>query len=134
MIIKWRDSYATGVEVMDAEHKQLIDIINDLYLMQRDKTASKEKLKEVYDSLVSYTEDHFKHEERLLKEKEYDGLEEQYQSHAEFITKLKDMENDLTSGNEETIPVVYKFLREWWLGHIVDLDKNYGPHLSNEEE
>ncbi len=36
-LIKWRDSYATGIPEMDDEHREIIDIINTLYEMIRDK-------------------------------------------------------------------------------------------------
>ncbi len=127
-IIKWRESYETGVEVMDNEHRELIEIINLLYQMQRDKKAY-EELKKIYARLLEYTQNHFQHEEKLMMDAEYPGLVEQQENHAEFITKLKEMEEDLLAAKESAAPVVYKFLREWWLDHIVGMDKEYGPHL-----
>jgi len=128
-IIKWRDSYATGVEEMDAEHHELIDIINQLYEMMREKRPRAE-LKSIYDRLHSYTENHFRHEEQMMIESEYDGLAEQQKFHKQFIIELDKMEADLLSADEAVVPVVYKFLREWWLNHIVEVDKRYGPTLS----
>lgn len=128
MIIKWRESYETGVEVMDNEHRELIEIINLLYQMQRDK-KSYDELQDIYQRLLDYTQNHFQHEEKLMAESEYSGLEKQRQDHEEFVAKLKDMKEDLLSAKETAAPVVYKFLREWWLEHIVGMDKEYGPHL-----
>ena len=128
-VIKWRDSYATGVAEMDAEHRELIDIINQLYEMLREK-KSHDELKNIYDRLHSYTEKHFQHEEQMLEEAEYDGLAGQQNAHKQFIVELDKMEADLLSGNESVVPVVYKFLRDWWLQHIVEIDKLYGPTLS----
>jgi len=129
-VIKWRESYETGVEEMDNEHKTLIDIINQLYQMQREK-KSYEELKGIYNRLLQYTENHFQHEEKLLEESGYAQYKEQCQSHVDFIEKLKDLKEDLLSAKESSAPVVYKFLREWWLNHIVGMDKEYGPHLLN---
>lgn len=127
-IIKWRESYETGVEEMDNEHRELIDIINLLYQMQREK-KSYEELKGIYQRLLDYTQNHFQHEEKLMADSQYPGLQEQQQTHEKFVLRLKDMEEDLVSAKESAAPVVYKFLREWWLDHIVGMDKNYGPHL-----
>ncbi len=124
-VIKWRDSYTIGVEEMDEEHKKLIEIINRLFQMIRDK-KSYEELNEIYESLVAYTEQHFQHEEKLLDEAEYPRLEEQRTLHAEFVKKLEEMKNNLTSADESIAPVVYKFLRDWWVQHIVGEDKLYG--------
>lgn len=131
-IIKWRESYETGVAEMDAEHKELIDIINQLYQMQREK-KSYEELQDVFNRLVRYTENHFSHEERLMEQTKYGEVEQQKAAHQKFIEELKEMEPDLVSGREDAAPVVNKFLREWWLNHIVGMDKEYGPHLQNNQ-
>ncbi len=127
-IIKWRDSYETGIEAMDNEHKKIIVIINQLYQMQRDK-KSFDELKVIYQSLVEYTEQHFQHEEQLLDEAGYPELGQQRASHVVFVQKLSEMEKDLLAAKESAVPVVYKYLRQWWLDHIVGEDKLYGPFL-----
>ena len=127
-VIKWRESYETGIAEMDNEHRELIEIINQLYQMQREKKAYDE-LKNIYNRLLEYTRNHFLNEEKLMEDSNYPGLQQQKNSHAEFVAKLQEMENDLVSANESVAPVVYRFLREWWLDHIVGMDKDYGPHL-----
>ena len=128
-IIKWRDTYATGVAEMDAEHHEIIDIINQLYDMLREKKSYTE-LKNIYDRLYSYAENHFRHEEQLMEAAGFEGLDDQLQAHVYFVDELAKMEANLLSADESVAPVVYKFLREWWLKHIVELDKRYGSILS----
>lgn len=128
-IIKWRDSYSTGVEEMDKEHHEIIDIINQLYEMLR-KKRERAELKTIYDRLHRYTEKHFQHEEQMMEESGHEGLAEQQQAHKQFVSELDRMEADLLSADESVVPVVYKFLREWLLKHIVEVDKRYGPNLS----
>ena len=57
-LIKWRDSYATGIKEMDDEHREIIDIINTLYEMIRDK-KNYDELKNVYERLYNYSLNHF---------------------------------------------------------------------------
>jgi hemerythrin len=87
-IIKWRDSYATGVEEMDTEHRELIDIINQLYEMLREKREPAE-LKIIYDRLHRYTENHFQHEEQMMEESGHDGLAEQQKAHKQFVSRAR---------------------------------------------
>ena len=131
-IIKWRDSYETGVAEMDNEHREIIEIINQLYEMLREKKSYSE-LENIYNRLLDYTKNHFAHEENLMEEAKYPGLERQRKAHAMFIAELEKMEKDLLSAEESVAPVVYKFLREWLLKHIVEVDKEYGPSLSTDE-
>ncbi len=100
--------------------------------MQRDK-KSYEELKVIYQSLVGYTEQHFQHEEKLLDESGYPELGQQWASHVEFVEKLTEMEKDLMAAKESAVPVVYKYLQQWWLDHIMGEDKLYGPFLQKED-
>ena len=36
-IIKWRDSYNTGIEAVDLEHRKLVELIEVIYTNVRDK-------------------------------------------------------------------------------------------------
>ena len=132
-VIKWRESYETGVEEMDREHQALVAIINQLFEMQRDKKAFSE-LRDVYQKLIEYTEKHFQHEEQLLEKSGYPELENQKRFHRHFVTKMETMKDDLIEGKEEAAPVVYRYLREWLLGHIVEEDMKYGNHLQKKQE
>ena len=127
-LIKWRASYETGIAEMDEEHKQIIEIVNRLYRMLRGAEDT-DDLKSIYTTLAEYSEQHFKHEEELLQKHNYPGMEEQGQSHEEFVNKLQEIRDDLEANDAKAIPEVYKFLREWWIGHIVESDKEYGPFL-----
>lgn len=74
-VISWKKVYATGIIALDDEHRQLIDQINRLYEAIRDKqeeTALNDSLK----MLEYYTLTHFQHEENLMMEYGFPGLEE----------------------------------------------------------
>lgn len=127
-LIKWRDSYATGVKEMDEEHRVIIDLINTLYEMIRDKKRY-EELRTVYERMYSYSRDHFSHEEQMLEEADFSGLAEQKEQHAQFIARLDELKDELLSANESVTLEVYTFLREWWLQHIVETDGQYSEHM-----
>ncbi|MDJ0624213.1 MAG: bacteriohemerythrin [Desulfocapsaceae bacterium] len=130
-LIKWRDSYATGIPEMDDEHREIIDIINTLYEMIRDK-KNYEELKNVYERMYNYSLNHFSHEEQILEESNYSGLAAQKEQHSRFAARLEEMKEQLLSADESAIPEVYKFLREWWLQHIVEVDGQYGDVLKED--
>ena len=39
MLLEWKDAYRTGVEEVDYEHRELIDLINHLHDRSRDPDA-----------------------------------------------------------------------------------------------
>lgn len=130
-LIKWRDSYATGIKEMDDEHRELIAIINTLYEMIRDK-ENYDELKRVYERMYNYSLHHFSHEEQILEESQFSGLAEQKEQHVSFVARLEEMKEQLLSADESITPEVYKFLREWWLHHIVEVDGRYGDNLKSD--
>ncbi len=53
-LIVWSKSYSVGVDVMDQEHKRLIDIINNLYSAMR-SGRGKDAIGSILDELIEYT-------------------------------------------------------------------------------
>lgn len=127
-VIKWRSSFDTGIAEMDEEHRRIIDVINQLYRMLRGHEENGD-LEGIYTILKEYSELHFEHEEELLRSNDYPDMKEQGDSHREFVEKLEEIREDLKANDPSVIPGVYKYLREWWIGHIVESDKKYGPFL-----
>lgn len=129
-IIKWRESYETGVGPMDTQHKKLIDLINILYRAIRNKESS-DSISEVLEEMNSYAEIHLQEEESLLKEAGFPELAAHIASHQTYRERVKTLIAESRTGNEEVLKQTYKFLREWWMGHIVVDDKEYGEFFAS---
>jgi len=129
-VIDWRDVYATGIVALDNEHRGLITEINRLYEAIRDKHGEK-IVAEILDSLTTYTVDHFAHEEKLMSEYNFSGLEEHREIHQTLIEKVKWFRQRVDAGEEGVAQDLLKFLRSWLLEHILEVDKQYGPFLES---
>jgi len=123
--VVWRDFYAVGDPSLDAQHKQILATINELYeAMQEGKDRA--ALTCILDALVQYTLVHFEHEEQLMQEHGYPDVAQ----HATLHEKLRERTIDwrrrahLATGHD-----VLQFLKEWWVGHIQGVDKKYTPYL-----
>lgn len=131
-VIKWRDSYNTGIDAVDEEHKKLVDLIEAMYTSIRDKEP-KETVEKVLGEIVEYTQIHFNNEEALMEEKEYPELEAhkaQHRSLIEEVGEYKDrLVNDFPDGRQE----LYRFLREWLVNHIMESDKAFGAYVQQIE-
>ncbi len=128
-IVKWRDSYSTGVKKMDEQHEQLIGMINQLYSMIRGNSTQVE-INEIIDSCIDYAKNHLDDEENLLKKHKYPDLADQLSSHELFTDTITQMRERQKDEPEEVTQEIYTYLRKWWIDHIVGEDKLYGPFLN----
>lgn len=69
MAILWTDDLNTGIDVIDRQHRRIVDYINDLELAKAKQ--DREAVGKVLDELVDYTLSHFAFEESLQEEAGY---------------------------------------------------------------
>lgn len=130
-LVKWRSSYETGIASMDDQHKQLIELINKLYDRLKDQNSGT-STKDILNDMENYAALHFKTEEDLLNKYDYPDRQEQQEDHATYSATIKTMLASMNAENlseKEMASRLYKYLRGWWLDHIVSLDQKYGPYL-----
>lgn len=127
-VIDWRKAYETGIVALDDEHKALIVTINKLFEAVRDKQG-KDVITDILAMLTTYTQDHFEHEEKLMAEYAFPGLEEHKAIHQQLRDDVKRLTEESSSSSEELAVSLLKFLRVWVLEHIVNVDKQYGFYL-----
>ena len=129
-IIGWKEVYETGIVALDNEHRSLIAEINRLFEAIRDK-RSDQVIGEILASLTTYTVEHFQHEERLMAEYHFSGLDEHRKIHQALIAKVDEFRRRFESEEVGIAQELLKFLRSWLLEHIVDVDKQYGSYLES---
>ncbi len=127
-LITWSRSYSVGVSQMDNEHQRLIDIINNLYAAMR-SGRSKDAIGTILDELINYTKTHFTHEEKLMQDSNYAGLDEQKRAHAALVNQVVEIQQKYRTGTAMGQEVM-TFLKNWLINHIQGLDKQYGPVMN----
>jgi hemerythrin len=126
--IVWKDSYSVNDPSLDAQHRQIIESINDLYDAWEDSTTAAAVTKRVLDRLVQYTQTHFEQEEKLLKEVGFPAAE--FAAHKALHDAMRRRTIGLrTNLTLVTARDVLVFLKDWWLGHIQSEDKKYAVYL-----
>jgi len=126
--IEWKSTYELGIQLIDDQHKKLIDIINDVYEAQKAGT-SKEMIHKALADLLEYTKYHFDAEEDLLKQHHYHEVDEHIKEHDEFVRKIKSFLNDSKSGNLVLSLKTIDYLKDWTINHILGTDKEYGEFI-----
>lgn len=125
--VEWSEDFSVKVSLMDKEHRVLFDLINDLNNAMIDGKSS-DKIGEILDSLIDYTEYHFGDEEKMLRKISYPYLDEQIKSHRAFVNKMKEFKAEMESGEILLSVKIINFLKDWLISHIINIDTKYSGY------
>lgn len=92
-LLVWRDSFATGMSGVDHEHRQLIELINGLFLSMGEGCSgnlTREFLGEIYARISA----HFALEEKEMREAKYDQYAIHKADHEALLDQLRDIMDD----------------------------------------
>lgn len=123
-MIKWLESYNTGIKEIDNQHKGIVDILNRLYNAFIDKEANN-ILNEILDNLLQYADYHFKTEEKYFHVFKYEEKEEHIKEHKDFVIDIKQFYCDFKTGKAAVTYKIMTFLGDWLLKHINGSDQKY---------
>ena len=133
--LQWTDELATGVDVIDKQHKMLINILNDANRCFRDR-GDRELQKKVIDDLLSYTVYHFDTEEELMETSgpgdiSPDDELKHIHEHRAFTGKAREYQSAVHDGNSIDYESVFSFLNGWLVNHVMGTDKKLGAFLNS---
>ncbi len=128
-LITWNEKFSVGVSRFDEEHKQLMNLINQLHDAMK-TGQGRQVIGDVLQGLISYTRNHFASEERLMKAYAYPGYEGHKKEHNQLTMTVLDFQKGFASGSVPLSQTVMSFLRDWLANHIQGMDKEYGPFLT----
>jgi hemerythrin len=126
--VTWNNSWLIGVKEIDAQHKNLVAILNQLHEAMT-RGQGKDVLGTIIASLVSYTEAHFAAEERLMQQGSYPDIVAHKHEHQLLTAKVVDFQKQFDSGRIGIGVEVMQFLSSWLQGHIKGTDQKYAPYL-----
>ena len=120
---KWNIDYTTGLAFLDKEHQKVFEILDEAFEEVEDKERNK-KIKKVLTRLYSFMKEHFKKEERFMREINYSEIEEHKEIHQHIIKVC----NTLLTEINETNSVLFEkklaqFIDEHVINHILIDDK-----------
>ena len=130
MRAEFDDSLVTGNEMIDGQHKELIDKINKLL---DSCETSKDKLVAIktLDYLADYTEFHFVEEEKLQEDIQYPGIEAHKKEHdklREVVKELYEMLEEEEGPSNAFVEQVNRNVIEWLYGHIKTFDRSVAEY------
>jgi len=126
--LAWDNSYSTGIQKFDEQHKVLIRMVNDLHDAMQQK-RSKEAVGQILRGLAEYTVTHFADEEKVFAQTHYPDEANHKVIHKKLVDQVVGFIGKFQSGEAVLSQDLLSFLQDWLINHIKGEDKKYGPHL-----
>lgn len=120
--LTWTSDLDTGIDVIDGQHRQIVNYINQLYDAQRGH--DREAVRSVIESTIDYTVSHFGFEEALMEDAGYEFSRPHAKVHELFIRRVSDFRLRFDAG-EDVGAELHGLLARWLFGHIRNDDAAY---------
>lgn len=130
----WDDSLSIGNEVVDKQHKELLETLDRLLLAMKEGKGRNE-LMYIIAFLERYAEEHFYYEEKLQRMSSYPKCIEHEAKHEEFRFCLKEIKEELLNRGA-SIALTIKLKNElvnWLKTHIAVVDKELAQYITNQK-
>jgi len=127
--LTWSDNLAVGVADVDAQHRELVDLVNRLHVAMSEGRG-KALLGATIDALVDYTQVHFTTEEAYFDTYGYPDADSHRLEHEAFVARVADFKQGFDEDRLMLSLDVMDFLGDWLVGHINRRDKAFGPFLN----
>ena len=129
-IVSWGENYATGINLIDDQHKELVRLTNSLYeaclTSEKEVTAT---FREVMGQMVEYVRFHFTVELELLNRVKYPNYDEHKSQHDSLVRQILEAAKEFKEGNRYAANYFVRTLKEWVFGHIAVSDKLYAAYI-----
>jgi hemerythrin-like metal-binding protein len=126
--MNWSESLCIGVAKIDSQHRKLIGMVQQLENALDGGNTVKE-MGRTLKSVVDYTNYHFKDEEDLMVQINFQGYDEHVKQHAKLIEDVRSILLAIRGGKAYTAQDLIKFLTDWVLDHIEKEDKKIGGEI-----
>lgn len=122
-LIEWQENFSVGNELIDFQHKKIIEIINKFYNAFLNASAVT-ILSDILSEMIEYANYHFTEEEKIFNSKNLFLSDEHISEHNTFISASKAFVDKFQENDVSLSIEVMEFLRSWLYEHILVKDKN----------
>lgn len=120
-LLHWEKAYSVGIDAVDHEHRELIDLINCLHekaMTQGSKVAVLGFFGDLYKAISA----HFALEERFMREKDYDQLRQHKGDHERLLDEIRDIMEDYEVNDLFDERLLAQRLDAWFSRHFESHD------------
>ena len=133
-IVIWEDKYATGIEMIDNQHRQLVELTNQLYLacLAGDEVLNT-VFKDAMSRMVEYVRFHFSAELKLLSAINYPDYHNHKKMHDNLVNDILEAAKEYNEGRKFVPNNFVRTLKDWVFGHIAVYDKIYAAYVADQK-
>ena len=126
-LIEWKDDFSVGVASVDLEHRELIDLINNLHdLIGENATA--EEVVSMLGEIFAQISAHFALEEKYMRDSRYPRLDEHKADHEMLLDELRDIMDLVDDDGSYDEQGLSQDLRRWFTEHFRTHDARLHQH------
>lgn len=119
--LAWKPQYSVGIESVDHEHREMIELVNALYdemKNRRDKDSIEQFLGDIHATISA----HFALEERVMKRAGYDEYEPHKDDHEDLLDQIRDLMDAYADDPDNGLPLLQERLSDWFGNHFSTFD------------
>lgn len=124
-LIAWTPGFETGVEPIDAQHRELAGLVNELHRLAAG-VHDRAEAAALLERVGHHVRAHFDAEERVMRAASPARCVSHADSHAQMLGQFDAMCGQVVSGVVALEVAVRDFLRFWLMDHILVCDR---PHF-----
>ncbi|WP_412478932.1 bacteriohemerythrin [Azonexus sp. IMCC34839] len=128
MPIVWDHKLDTGIDVIDAQHKRIVEYINELEIAKQ--KGDRHLLNDIIEQLIDYTQSHFGFEEEMMAEAGYKFIKPHKKVHELFIKRVSEFTLRSAKG-EDIVDELHTMLSKWLINHIANEDRDYAKQVQS---
>jgi hemerythrin len=130
-VVAWDEKFATGLELIDAQHQQLVSITNELF--HACVAGDEDRVfKETMSRMVEYVKYHFGAEQQMLLRVKYPDYNDHKKQHDEMVRNILEAVKEYNEGKQFVPNHFVRILRDWILSHIALCDKLYAAFIADQ--
>ncbi len=126
--IQWKERYNIDYKEIDAQHKVLLDLLNELIDLAGG-SGNPELITSIFHRLFEYVVTHFSTEEKYMKTCRYPHLVSHEAEHASFIQRMLELNSTFNPEDPNLLNETLEFIKNWYIDHIMKSDLDYAPCL-----
>ena len=123
-MIHWTPDLETGFPELDAQHRKLLEMIEQLTGLIESPTVDEDAVHSLITSLENYAREHFECEERCMAETLCPARDINIDAHQTFLSGVMQFKKDFADKGEkrEFLAILQASLRAWLRNHILRID------------
>ncbi len=120
-LLTWKPEYSVGIESVDFEHREMIDLLNKIHEeMQSSKDA--DSIEQFLGDIHATISAHFALEERVMQRASYPEYEDHKNDHEELLDQIRDLMDVYSLDPVSGLSVLQQQLSSWFASHFSTFD------------